>query len=322
MLHAGPWLELRRPASHGFRPGFQAAEVHFLARALQGKHAESGMQMVTAKLDSRKAYDTLAWGSIQATFVRRKLPVPLQHAYWRMHKGRRLTFRMADGSTSFEVEPTQGIPQGSPESPMVYVALLEVLFEDAESQLRAHGRPSGLNLSTANTQMEVEAQKNPTKYREDSMACVNFADDTHLLARHVRMLEYELAVVQGVFRKAGQRLNIGKCEVLVEEGPMEHARPRRWSDAELDHYIRHGELPAPVTAALGDATYMKPVLHMTVLGSDISGDSTAIHSPSAAEGGMAQMVPDTRAVAGQIRFSARTDWPPGSNRPACAVVGA
>lgn len=152
MLHAGPWLALRRPASHGFRPGFQAAEVHFLARALQRKHAELGMRLVTAKLDIKQAYDTLAWGSIQALFERRGLPVALQHAYGRMPRGRRLTFRTADGSTTVEVEPSQGIPQGSPESPMVYAAVLEMLLEDAEAQFRRHGWPCGVDLHNADTQ--------------------------------------------------------------------------------------------------------------------------------------------------------------------------
>lgn len=37
------------------------------------------------------------------------------------------------------------------------------------------------------------------------MAFANFADDMYLLARHLRMMEYELAMVQRVFRKAGKR---------------------------------------------------------------------------------------------------------------------
>lgn len=125
-LHlAEPYLRLRRPPSDGFRPGFQAAEAHWAIRALMQKHREFGMKVVVSKLDMFKAYDTLRWDAIEASFERRGMP---------------------SGAVQFAVVPRQGIPQGAPEGPAVYATVMEDLNMGAEAALLAAGRPAGLRL--------------------------------------------------------------------------------------------------------------------------------------------------------------------------------
>lgn len=127
MTAATPLLSLRRYPSHGCREGVQATEVDFAVRALMQKHREHGRSIVVAQLDIRKAYDTLSWPARQSMFERRGLPPALQDAYWRMHRGRRLQFRTSCGAVRFGATPTQGIPRGSPESPLVYAAVMGMI---------------------------------------------------------------------------------------------------------------------------------------------------------------------------------------------------
>lgn len=76
----------------------------------------------------------------------------------------------------------------------------------------------------------------------DAMCFLNFAEGTYLLARHVRMLEYQLTVLQNSMLRAGQKLRIGKCEIMyatdADERPRQRPRPCPWSPQELREY-RH-----------------------------------------------------------------------------------
>lgn len=115
MALASPFLALQETTSHGFRAGFQAAELHGGFRLLLSERAEWQMPLVLAKVDIAKAYDSLTWAAIQRTFERRNLPEGLNSAYWWCHKGRTLIFSTVDKIISFSATPTRGIPQGSQE---------------------------------------------------------------------------------------------------------------------------------------------------------------------------------------------------------------
>lgn len=171
MILATPFLELRHPPSHGFRAGFQASDVHYVFRHMLPKQWDFGAPFLRIKLDIRKAYDTLAWASIQQMFAKRGLPTALQHAYWRIHVGRRLRFRNSDGTISFALTPMQGIPQGSPESPLIYAAVMESRIEEAEKMLQESRRPYGIPVTQVWTQAEVERQKLPSVAASDQVFC-------------------------------------------------------------------------------------------------------------------------------------------------------
>lgn len=273
MAAAAPFVILRRQPSHGFRESFQAAEVHFAVRALLQKHREQGSSVVVAKLDIRKANDTLSWPSIQSMFERRRLPPALQDAYWRAHRGRRLQFRTSCGTVRFGITPTQGIPQGSPESPLIYATVMEMIIEDTEDALSKNKRPCGVTLDQVFSHSEVEAQKGLEVYdaAKPWINFLSFADDTYVLARHIRMLEYQLTVFRGKLGQAGQHLHLGKCEVLGEEPQHGQTRPspRVWSEREMTEFVCFGRWPegVPPDAPLDR---VKPVASMTILGSVVT----------------------------------------------------
>lgn len=116
----------------------------------------------------------------------------------------------------FTVQPNQGIPQGAPESPLVYAATIDMLIERATKKLEKAGRGCGLDLQAETTIQEVEAYKKTHEaWSTNSIAFLNFTDDTYVLARSVRMLEYQVATLQEEFASAGQFLHIAKCEMLA-----------------------------------------------------------------------------------------------------------
>lgn len=264
---ASPYLELRRPPSHGFRAAWQPAEAHFVLRDLLGKHTEWDSAIDTCKNDNYKAYDILAWASIDALFVERGLPQPLRDTYWRVYAWRQLTFRTSSGAIRFSVTPYARSATGGPESPLIYAAVVENLIEKAELRLRMNGRPAGLRLEHELEPQHVEDYKTRGRLvvERDTICFLIFAGVRSLL-----MLEFMLAVLSEVFAEAGQKFNIRKCERHARHG--DNRRPRLWSAAELRKYEASGLRPHPDQGA----EHMKVVTEMTVLGSVV----TKEHEPS------------------------------------------
>lgn len=114
--------------AHGFRPGYQAAEVHRLLRDLTPTHVEWGAPFTLVKLDMSKAYLSLEWTAIDEEFRASGIPWALRCAHWRLHVGRQFGFRTCDVSLTFMAEANQSIPQGPQESPAAYAAVLEGLI--------------------------------------------------------------------------------------------------------------------------------------------------------------------------------------------------
>lgn len=108
----------------------------------------------------------------------------------------------------------------------------------------------------------------------ESIAYINFADDTYILARTAMMFEFELAVLQSELRAVGQILNMKKSEVLTRDAEEESVPPppppRSWSDEELGAYEARGaEAPNTSTSPIGRPP-LAVARAMAVLGSEIS----------------------------------------------------
>lgn len=78
----------------------------------------------------------------------------------------------------------QGVPQGSPESPLIYAAVVEMLIEDAEGRLRQCNRPCGTCLRWEDSPWAVDSDKTPPRTLTGaSICCIGFAGDAHMVAR-------------------------------------------------------------------------------------------------------------------------------------------
>lgn len=128
------WLSGQLPSGRG----------HIALRSLVWKRSEWEATTRICKLDIRKAHDNAAWRAITALVERRRVPQEHRSAYWRLHLDRALMFRTADGIVTFRAVARRGMPQGSPESPMLYAALVEDLIERAEQRLWVAQRPAGV----------------------------------------------------------------------------------------------------------------------------------------------------------------------------------
>lgn len=159
MKCAEPYTRLHRRTSCGFRKGHQCAEVHLILIHLLERRHDWGLPTTVVKLDIAAAHGTVSYAAISALIQRRGMPLELINAYWREHEGRRQAFRTTDGRVQFTVAPAQGTPQGPPESPMVYAALMEDMLGDIENELLANCLPAGVTLDRESSAAEVEAAK-------------------------------------------------------------------------------------------------------------------------------------------------------------------
>lgn len=123
LREAQPYIDLRRPASHGIIRGWQAAELMYLIRTLINRWEEWQLPFMLGKPDIQQAYDSVLWVAIQWVFELRGFPTWLQAGYWRVHFGRVIIFRTCDDARSFFLKPQRAMPQGAPESPAIRVLL-------------------------------------------------------------------------------------------------------------------------------------------------------------------------------------------------------
>lgn len=183
-----------------------------------------------------------------------------------------------------------------------------------EEALAENERPSGLDLTQVSEPSEVESQTHPADYcpRKAWLNFLNFADGTYILARHVRMLEHHRTAQQEAMCRAGQILNVEKCEVVCPPGTQSEEMPsaristrRKLHDFVLPGQWPYGEELMREQGRETDNRRVRPVSQMLVLGSFIT-----IHRPAAAalrafEACLAQRVPIAYTVAESSGVNAR-----------------
>lgn len=185
------------------------------------------------ELDIAKAYDTG-----MTRFRRRGMPQELIDAYWREHEGRSLAFRTTDGRVQFTVTPAQGMPQGAPESPMVYAALMEDMLGDIQDELLANCLSAGVTLDREGSPAEVEAAKSTRRrFQHGDLAMLNFSDDTYIICATAEQASYVMGIVAKHFAKANQRLSASKNEALVTPAGGRRGSVYAWDEAQLADYV-------------------------------------------------------------------------------------
>lgn len=199
------------------------------------------------------------WQAIEDKFKVRNMPSDLRCAYWRPHAGRELYT-----SNEFALRANQAIPQGSPESPAVYAAVIEGLLDRVERRLHRAGLPAGLPLCSEGDATEVEDYKHSRKaFQPDDIFAANFADDTYVLARETREAEYTSAVIRQEYARANQMLHPKKCQALTTstKQPIQ-----MWDDEQLKLH----EAGQPLGEGRDNLEHIQVVKAMVVLGSVIS----------------------------------------------------
>lgn len=113
-------------------------------RVIIERRLEWGYPTVLTKLDIAKAYDSVDWMAIAWMLERRQLLAHLRSADSLMHQERLLKSRIGDGIAQFELQLRRDMPQGAPESPLVFAALKEDIVQVAKATTVVNELPCGL----------------------------------------------------------------------------------------------------------------------------------------------------------------------------------
>lgn len=164
-------------------------------RELVAKHQEWGVRLAIVKLDiaKRVRYPALDFYRGRVCAEGHAFPIALRL----LEATLRMSFHTGDAAISFALTPNPGIPQGSPESPAVYAAVLEGLLKKVETRLAGANLPAGLLLCSEDSVAQVEIYKNSSEaFQVDEIFVVNFADDTYVISREVQEAEHTTAVIR------------------------------------------------------------------------------------------------------------------------------
>lgn len=187
-------------------------------RQVVEKRLEWGLPTFKVKLDIAKAYDSVAWAAICWLFERRGLPDFLRAACWRMHTGRELHFGTGDNVAEFALIPERWMPQGAPESPLVFATLVEDMLVVAKAVLTTSNLPRGVRLPDPEAERDrydVAACNTHSRITEHDVSLCNFADDTYILAESAFATSHSISVVSRELARANQSLAGDKSECLA-----------------------------------------------------------------------------------------------------------
>ena len=185
------------PVQFGFRAGRSTSTPLFVLRRLLELHERHQESFFALFLDWSQAFDSVSHNALCNALSRFGIPPqfaePILSIYHDCH------FKVKDaGHLSRSKHFAQGIRQGCPLSPYLFVITLSVLFHDTyEAYQHTYGpRPSVLT----------------TDYR---LTDIEYADDTVLLSRTRLSLHRFLHTLQAHSLKRGMSLNQEKCQLLA-----------------------------------------------------------------------------------------------------------
>ena len=173
-------------AQTAFVPGAHACMgVHTILRAAELAR-EWRQPLFLAQLDLEKAFDRLDHRAAFEAMRMFQVPLDSMAMIARIWQKSSLTVRLG-GEASDEIPLPRGLPQGAPESPLVFTMVVEMLIRRLEAKWR----------------------KKRYGWRMDGICLfvICYADDILLLARNKKMLEAMLADVVEAFLSVG--LTIG-----------------------------------------------------------------------------------------------------------------
>lgn len=270
LREAQPCIDLRKPASHGFRGRWQAAELVHRIRSLSERREEWQLPFMLAKVDIQKAYDSVLWTAIQWVFELTGCPHGCRLGIGVPTSAECFFFGLAMMRSLSSCNHGVECRRGAPEGPVIDACIAEELISRAESRLSVNGMPAGVPVPEPVVEQDdaeaVESAKCQTPVRPSNVVYANFADDTYVLA-----ISDPTACVAREFRRTGQKLNDAKCEMICAgaESPGEEGRVRAWGPADLERY-ESGNLPSRLHPTDGsEVKNMKQVREMTLLGSCI-----------------------------------------------------
>jgi ribonuclease HI len=171
-----------------------------------------------ASLDIRKAYDTVPLSAIILTLKRIKCPNRLIALIAQLFQQRAFQIQTAYGYTN-TFSPLNGIPQGDPLSPLLWLIFYDPLLIRLQQQ-------------TSGFQFEVE----PTPIH---ISAVAYADDIHPLADDAPALQHQLNLTASYLQPFGMALQPAKCQIHSN-------RPADHPDFPKNFHFHINQTPIPI----------------------------------------------------------------------------
>ena len=178
---------------YGFRPGRSTATPIFIARRVQDLAERSGQRLMMLALDYSKAFDFLPHSSISTALTRHRVDPVLAHLIMAIYADPRFAVSWAD-SLSADMGQCNGIRQGCPLSPLLFIMVTSMMWRDLLVDLRQRPfvNPWGLTSPIS-----------------------LYADDTLLMATRPPDLRRLLHLTECHSATHNLQLNAEKCELLV-----------------------------------------------------------------------------------------------------------
>ena len=181
------------PFQYGFRPGRSTATPVFIARRVQDLAERAGHRLMMLALDYSKAFDFLPHPSIAMALSRHRVDPSVTRLILAIYANPRFTVRLG-AHCSEDLRQENGIRQGCPLSPLLFVMVTSMMWQDLLQDLRQRPfiNPPGL-----------------------ASPILLYADDTLLLATRPPDLRRLLALTEARGAAYNLQLNKDKCELLV-----------------------------------------------------------------------------------------------------------
>lgn len=188
------------PWGHGFRKGFQAAEVVMVLMLVIQKCREWLMEMSIVRIDLMKAYDMLSLRAVWDTMRSRGVPALERARCMQLLLYRRLRFRLQRISSD-EIQPAQGLPQGCPIAPELFAAVVEDTLRPAVAGWMA----AGFGFPTS----------------EGTMPLISYADDIFLFGKNKHEVDTMMRECSESLKELGLHMQMAKGEYMVVCGPSD-----------------------------------------------------------------------------------------------------
>lgn len=206
----GPFLKtMIHETQNGFVPGrdiHDTIDILTAARALI-RTGQAPCSLVMLLLDFQKANDSLDRAFLGVALEHRELPRQFVRVVLSLHSDTTAT-SLANGSESRSVMMRNGIRQGCPLAPLLFILALDSLFR----RVQDHHAELGVRIPGPGGPIRVPI--------------AGYADDAALYATPRDEEQVALQLVRDFGRASGLRLNVAKCAAvcLHPDGPTEAHR--------------------------------------------------------------------------------------------------
>ena len=185
-----------RKTQFGFRKDKSTADAIHCIRRIIDYAEQTNNKTILLLLDWAKAFDTINHKALLLTLERARVPDKLVKAIGQLYKKPQFQVQL-DGQESEWHRQEQGIRQGCPMSPYLFILLMTALFIDINDENQME-RDNLVNNRIPNTNFDE----------------VLYADDTICISSSEEAIENRLKQIIIHGARYGLHLNMKKCEVL------------------------------------------------------------------------------------------------------------